>query len=221
MDNKIETRTFKMTELRASNDGDVPALEGLAAVFGSFSHDLGGFVEVIEPGFFDDVLADDVRCLLNHDKNYVLGRTKSGTLEISQRADGLFQRTRPPVVDPDSAQWAKDLMVSVKRGDIDQMSFAFIVKPDGDDWQVVGDKIVRTLKQGGCERLLDVSVVTYPAYEQTTVSANARSRYQTFEESVRMSQAAEAEGETQSGQAPVERIVRELKLKSILLSEKE
>jgi uncharacterized protein len=181
----IERRTFA-TEMRAVA-GDKPTIEGHAAVFNQLSDDLGGFVEIIEPGFFDNVLQDDVRSLMNHDPNYVLGRTKSGTLEISQDATGLFQRTYPPVIDPESAQWAKDLMVSIKRGDVTQQSFAFSVKStwngdpeDGYRWETLGELVVRRLLPGGCKRLYDVSPVTYPAYPQTDVSASVRSSLESF-----------------------------------------
>ena len=217
----VERRTFALKELRASTKDDKPVLEGLSAVFGQYSEDLGGFVEIIEPGFFDNVLENDVRSLMNHDPNRVLGRTKAGTLQIEQQADGLFQRTFPPVVEPDAAQWAKDLMVSVRRGDIDQQSFGFIVKntyrgdaEDGDEWYVLGDKIIRRLKKGGCKELLDVSVVTYPAYPQTSVSANTRSRYQQFQESVRAGQQANVEGDAGERQEPLDNLQRRLELAS-------
>ena len=215
----IERRTFSVKELRAAQKDDKPVLEGLASVFNEYSQDLGGFVEIIEPGFFDDVLGDDVRSLVNHDPNYVLGRTKAGTLEIEQTEEGLFQRTYPPIQEPEAAQWAKDLMVSIKRGDIDQMSFAFIVKNtyrgdpvDGDEWSAVGDKIVRRLKKGGARELLDVSVVTYPAYTQTSVSANARSRFEEFKESIQRQEPAE--DKPAEWQEPLDMLKRRLELKT-------
>lgn len=217
----IERRTFAVKELRAATKDDKPTLEGMASVFNEYSEDLGGFVEIIEPGFFDGVLDNDVRSLWNHDSNYVLGRTKSGTLEIQQTEEGLFQRTFPPVVEPEAAQWAKDLMVSIRRGDVDQMSFGFIVKStfrgdpeDGDEWYTMGDKIIRRLKKGGAKQLLDVSPVTYPAYPQTNVSANTRSRFTEFQESVRNGQQAEADGDRDERQAPLELLRLRLELTS-------
>lgn len=218
-DEIVETRTFHVKEFRATTKDDKTVLEGLASVFNEYSQDLGGFVEIIEPGFFDEVMENDVRSLMNHDPNYVLGRTKSGTLEIEQREDGLFQRTYPPVVEPEAAQWAKDLMVSIRRGDIDQMSFAFIVKAtyrgdavDGDEWYVLGDKIIRRLKKGGAKELLDVSIVTYPAYLQTNVSANTRSRFDEFKESLQRLEPTEG-GEVE-WQEPLENLRRRLELKT-------
>lgn len=184
----IEFRTFAGQEMRATMKPDgKPCIEGYATVFDQYSADLGGFVEIIEPGFFDDVLDNDVRSLLNHDPNFVLGRTANKTLEISQDQTGLYQCTYPPVVEPDVVRWAADLMISIKRGDITQQSFAFQLKRtyrgdavDGDEWFVAGDLIVRRLLKGGCRALLDVSPVTYPAYPQTNVSANTRSQFNDF-----------------------------------------
>lgn len=185
----IERRSFPARDVRASESKGKPTIEGHSAVFGQYSEDLGGFVEIIESGFFDDVLENDVRALWNHNDDKILGRTTAGTLEISQDETGLFQRTYPPVVPPDAATWAQDALVSIKRGDVTQQSFAFRVKSlgrgddvDGDEWYVLGDKIVRRLKKGGCRQLLDVSPVTYPAYPQTNVSADTRSRYQQFQQ---------------------------------------
>lgn len=215
----IERRTVQAKELRATTKDDKPVLEGYASVFNEYSEDLGGFVEIIEPGFFDEVLGNDVRSLLNHDPNYVLGRTTSKTLEIAQDDTGLFQRTYPPVQEPEATQWAKDLMVSMRRGDINQMSFGFIVKStyrgdpvDGDEWYVMGDQIIRRLKKGGAKELLDVSVVTYPAYPQTSVSANTRSRFEEFKESIQGQ--APKDGVATEWQEPLESLQRRLELKS-------
>ena len=205
--------------MRAEDLNGKPVLEGYAAVFNEYSQDLGGFVEIIEPGFFDNVIAGDTRSLWNHDPNMVLGRTTSGTLEISQDEKGLFQRTYPPVVPPDATTWAQDALVSIKRGDVNQQSFAFRVNHtwngdavDGDEWYVLGELVIRRLKRGGCKELLDVSPVTYPAYPQTNVSANTRSRFDEFKESLQR-QGPEG-GALQEWQEPLESMKRRLELKS-------
>jgi uncharacterized protein len=216
----IERRTFN-AEVRAADSGDKVTIEGHAAVFNQLSEDLGGFREIIEPGFFDGVMEDDVRSLINHDPNLLLGRTKSGTLELSQDATGLFQRTYPPAVEPDATQYAKDLMVSIKRGDVTQQSFAFTVKStwagdpqDGYRWDVLGDMVVRHLLPGGCKRLYDVSPVTYPAYAQTDVSASTRSQFDEFKQSIQRGQAPAPEGEASEWQAPLDDLQRRLELAS-------
>lgn len=160
----MEVRAFA-TEVRASPlaDGSL-RFEGYAALFNSWSQDLGGFREQIAPGAFTKALtADDVRALLNHDKNYVLGRNRSGTLVLTEDERGLhFEVTAP------NTQWARDLAESVRRGDINQCSFGF--QAVRDDWRTADGIDERTLME---VRLFDVSIVTYPAYLET--SANVRS----------------------------------------------
>jgi hypothetical protein len=141
---------------------------GHAGVFNSLSEELWpGVKEKIANGAFSSVLGDDVRFLFNHDPNHVLGRTKSGTLTLSQDAVGL--RIRADVPD---TQTARDLGVLMARGDVDAMSFAFEVDPA----DVRNDKIdeansVDTILK--VKRLYDVSVVTYPAYPAASASFRA------------------------------------------------
>ncbi len=169
----IEKRYLK--ELRASNGaGDQMILEGYAARFNSPSKDLGGFRETIAPGAFKRALAEnaDVRCLFNHSADKVLGRTASGTLTINEDDKGLHFRC---MLDPNNTDH-RNLHSSVKRGDINECSFAFTPNgPDGEDWQNVKDErgnwfISRMLKD---VNLYDVSAVTHPAYDNTSVQARA------------------------------------------------
>lgn len=161
-----ETRTFKV-QLRGGRG--VRKITGYAALFNEESQDLGGFIEVIRPGAFRRTIEEgaDVRALWNHDDSFVLGRTKSGTLRLWEDDRGLRIE-----IDPPDAQWAKDAVVSIERGDVDQMSFAFSVAPGGDRWSQRGGKQLRELLD---VNLFDVSPVTYPAYTKTTVSARSRS----------------------------------------------
>lgn len=162
MEHEIERRTIDLTEIRLISENEKqPVIRGYAAVFDKFSDDLGGFVEKIARGAFQKSLkSDDVRALFNHDPNYVLGRTKPGTLRLTEDEKGLAIE-----IDPPETQWARDLQVSIDRGDISQMSFGFRVVAD--DWKHVNGKASeRTLIE---VRLFDVSPVTFPAYPQTTV----------------------------------------------------
>lgn len=164
----IERRYFTTGELRATGDGDAPKkLEGYAAVFNERSENLGGFREVIAPGAFTQaVKEDDVRALWNHDSNFVLGRTKSKTLELAEDDHGLRMAVTPP-----DTQWAKDLLVTVERGDVDQQSFGFSVRAGGEQWHEDEEGVViRTITDA---KLFDVSPVTYPAYPQTEVQARS------------------------------------------------
>lgn len=158
-----ELRTFNNCEVRAQSgeDGKV-SISGYGAVFNSRSNDLGGFVEVIRPGAFDDVMDDDVRALFNHDPMYVLGRNKR-TMSLSVDETGL----RYDIPDAPASQTIRDLVIEpMRRGDINQSSFAFRVAPNGDEWKEEDGIIVRYINK--VSRLYDVSPVTYPAYDAAT-----------------------------------------------------
>jgi len=168
MNTGIERRfTCGRVELRTTANGK-PLIRGYAAIFNSRSENLGGFVEIIAPGAFENVLGDDVRALFNHDANLVLGRTKSGTCRLHVDATGLAYE-----IDPPDTQVAHDLIESLRRGDVDQSSFAFSVRREDQTWS--DDAIpVRTIKR--IAKLYDVSPVTYPAYPDTSVAARELER---------------------------------------------
>ena len=169
MSKEKEERRYCPIELRNA-DGQPPRLAGYAAVFDSLSENLGGFREKIAPGAFDQVLNDDVRALVNHDPNLILGRTISGTLKINLDNRGLFYE-----IDVPDTAFARDLMESVKRGDVSQSSFAFRVEDDRWDEDDDG-RYIRTIKK--VKRLYDVSPVTYPAYPDTDVATRSMQSYQ-------------------------------------------
>ena len=161
----LERRYIGVEELRVDGEGDTPKIRGYAAVFNSLSEDLGGFREQIAPGAFKRTIKSaDVRALWNHDPNYVLGRTRSKTLSLAEDDHGLAIE-----IDPPDTQWARDLMVSIRRKDITQMSFAFQTLKD--EWDSEDqENEVRTLVK---VRLFDVSPVTYPAYTATDVEVKS------------------------------------------------
>jgi len=149
-------------KLEIREAGDNKKIVGYAAVFNSLSEDLGGFREKINPGAFRAAIKkSDTVALFNHDSNIVLGRTSAGTLELKEDKTGLFME-----IDPPDTQAARDLMVSIERGDIKQQSFGFIVK--NDSWETIDGEEIRTI--GEVEELYDVSPVTYPAYPDTSVA---------------------------------------------------
>jgi HK97 family phage prohead protease len=161
----LERRAFTMSELRVETRDGKPLIEGHAAVFNQKA-DIFGFTEEVAPGAFrDSIGTDDIRALFNHDSNFVLGRNRSKTLELAEDERGLFISNRPP-----ETQWARDLLVSIERGDINQMSFGFRTLEDA--WQTVDGVPHRTLKR---VQLFDVSPVTFPAYPQTDVGVAMRS----------------------------------------------
>lgn len=149
-------------------------ISGYAAPYNSESELMYGFFrEVIRPGAFDKSLKNDIRALWNHNTAYVLGRTTAGTLDIRSDAKGLFFE-----VDPPETTWANDLVESIKRGDINQMSFGFTVNED--NWSSLEDGTeMRELLDVD---LIEVSVVTFPAYQATSATAGTRSIDQAEEE---------------------------------------
>lgn len=143
-------------------EGQAIGFKGHAAMFGKrtwIGPKRWGFWEVVGDSAFTKTLGEaDVRFLINHDPNLLLARNKAATLRLSEDAKGL-------AVDADMApvSYATDLAVLLERGDISQMSFAFEVVKDS--WEELDDgNELRTLEE---VRLWDVSVVTYPAYEDT------------------------------------------------------
>lgn len=158
----MERRYFAF-ELRAEGDAAAPKLTGYAAVFDTLSVVLYQmFREKIARGAFASTLGDDIRALWNHDTNVPLGRTKAGTLRLAEDAHGLRVE-----IDPPDTQAGRDAVESIRRGDVDQMSFGFDVL--GDEWDQGEDgQLIRTLTK---IKLYEVSPVVFPAYPQTTVSA--------------------------------------------------
>ena len=159
--NTLERRTIPCA-FRISSDTDKPVIYGYAAKFGVRSDDLGGWVEVIAPTAFDAHLATnpDVRALFNHDANLILGRTSAGTLKVSKDDVGVGYE-----IDPPDTTAGRDLVTSMKRGDVSQSSFGFMCQDASWDYDEVKGIDVRTVKQA---QLTDVSPVVFPAYPQAT-----------------------------------------------------
>lgn len=162
-------RRYVTCELRAT-EGETRRIVGYAAIFNSISEEIFGFREMIMPGAFSEVIeTDDVRALINHDPNLVLGRNTAGTLRLFEDERGLRYE-----IDPPDTSYARNLMISLDRGDVDQSSFGFNVLPENEEWRGPGDddplplRIIHKFK-----RLHDVSPVTFPAYPETSVSARA------------------------------------------------
>ena len=172
MDEQIERRNFEVEELRVSDD-DAGKITGHAAVFNKLSRPIGGsagFQEKIDPGAFrNSITTDDIRALWNHDPSALLGRNKAGTLRLSEDKKGLAFE-----IDAPDTQLGRDLQVSIRRGDVDSMSFGFIALKD--EWsQPPGEIATRTLQE---VRLLDVSPVTFPAYPSTDVAVRSMEAWQ-------------------------------------------
>ena len=161
MAKKIERRTYSVRDVEARADGDGMRLAGYAAVFNDASVPLP-FKESIAPGAFRKTLSEtpDVRMLINHE-GLPVARTKNGTLKLEEDDRGL--RFEADLAD---TQEGRDIYELVKRGDVDQMSFAFrVIRQKWND-----DRSRRVLTEVSLADG-DISVVTYPAYPTTTVEA--------------------------------------------------
>lgn len=164
--NNIELRS---TETIKAIDNEKMIVEGYALRFNTLSNDLGGFVETISPQALEDADLSDVRCLIDHDPSKVLGRTTSETLSLKVDDEGLYFRCRLP-----DTSYSRDLYENIRLGNINQCSFGFVLDEDGDTVERRDDGLFkRTLNR--IRSLFDVSVVTYPAYNDTDVAPALRS----------------------------------------------
>lgn len=163
---------FDGIEIRESGAGsNFVTMRGIAAVFNSDSHDLGGFVEQIKPGAFRDILATnpDVHLVSQHDQGRPLARTANGTLELRETEDGLVVWARINT----QTSYGKDEVVKLRDGLVDGMSFAFTVNPDGETWSTREDgTVLREITQ--VSGLYDVSVVSQGAYPAARAELVAR-----------------------------------------------
>lgn len=151
-------------QFRTRDDGDDLIIEGYFAVFDSPYVLWDGATEIVKPGAFAGCLSGDIRALIDHDTRLVLGRTKAGTLTLREDARGLYGTIK---INRDDAD-AMSLYARVQRGDVDQCSFGFDIE----------EETFVDLGGGQCRweinkvnPLYEVSVVTYPAYEETAVKA--------------------------------------------------
>lgn len=156
------------TSFTTREDGEVLRIEGYFAVFNSNYEIAPGMSESIAPGAFASSMAGDIRALINHDTTLVLGRTKAGTLELREDSHGLWGSVK---VNPNDGD-AMNLYERVKRGDVDQCSFGFNIRSEDTDIHEDGS-VHWTIKD---VELFEVSAVTFPAYEETNISARTKQR---------------------------------------------
>jgi uncharacterized protein len=150
---------------RAEENGE-KVIEGYFAVFNSETELWQGAFEEIDPAAFNKTLENDIRALLNHDTNFVLGRNKANTLELKVDSKGLWGSIK---INPEDTD-AVNLYSRVKRGDVDQCSFGFNILAEETDFREDGTVKWR-LKEVD---LHEVSVVTFPAYSDTGVQARKK-----------------------------------------------
>ena len=170
MDKAIERRFVHLEgfEFRVG-DGKAPELHGYASVFNQATNIMGLWLEEVAPGAYSKTVAEnDIRALWNHDTNIVLGRNKADTLKLSEDAKGLHSIILPP-----DNEWGRPVLDAVKRGDVTGMSIAFRAvkqewfRPDPDSNELPK----RTIREA---KLYEVSPVTFPAFEQTSIAARSQ-----------------------------------------------
>jgi HK97 family phage prohead protease len=148
---------------RSEPSNDEMIIEGYFIVFNRETELWSGAFEEIAPQSLDKTLSNDVRALINHDTTLVLGRNKAGTLTLTKDERGLWGSIKINNKDTD----AVNLYERVKRGDVDQCSFGFNILGEETDWRDDG-----TVKWTITDiDLHEVSVCTFPAYEETGVQA--------------------------------------------------
>lgn len=175
-----QTRSLK-TELKTRAENDEMVIEGYFVVFNTETELWKGAFEEIAPQALDKTLSNDIRGLINHDTTLVLARNKAGTLKLNTDARGLYGIIK---VNPNDSD-AVNLYERVKRGDVDQCSFGFNVVSEEVDFRDDG-----TIKWTITEvDLHEVSVCTFPAYEDTGVAARSKDFEQLKEKKIEVRKA--------------------------------
>lgn len=163
-----ETR-YVFADCRAEMS-DARTIVGYGITFNVKSLDLGGFREIIKPSAVDRTLREglDVRSYINHDPNRIIGRSSAGTLSMRKEQRGLRVEITPP-----DTSYAKDLIKSIRRGDISGMSFRFRALTD--DWRMENGEAIREVSD---MTIGEIGPVTEPAYVQTEVAVRSLLAFQ-------------------------------------------
>ena len=168
----MEQRVYPLTDLKIekrNDDNQLLNVEGNVIRYNTRSYNLGFFVEQFAPGAFDNDIKEngDVRLLREHDPLLLLARTASGTMELFQRTESLDFRASLP-----NSELGNSTYESIDRGDLTGVSFMFSVVSD--NWERMNDgTVLRTIIEAA--DFLEVSLVTFPAYESNTVTARSAS----------------------------------------------
>ena len=170
MKKELETRAYG-AEFGFGDESDGTIIEGTPIVFNSRT-DIGYFDEIIEVGALDEADLTDVRLCLNHDTSYVYARSRrnnpNSTMQLAVTSEGLRISAK---LDTDSSERAKDFVSMIRRGDIDKMSFMFSI--DEDRWEdLESDHPTRHILKIGS--VVEVSAVTFPAYDTTEINARSK-----------------------------------------------
>jgi HK97 family phage prohead protease len=173
----METRNNTAVDFELRNhptDGQAPGtVVGYAAVWDTLSLDLGGFREKLKPWCMDTCFgASDVHALYNHDSSMVLGRSRSGTLQVAPDTKGLNVQ-----IDLPNTSTSRDLWQNLLLNNITGMSFGFTIAPNGEEWTAdEAGNPVRTITE--VSQLFEVSICAMPAYPSTSIAIASLRNYQ-------------------------------------------
>ena len=167
MPNKLITRDYIST-FETREEAGQGIIEGRPVVFNERTN-LGYFDEIIDRNALANCDMRDVRLCLNHDTSYVYARSRNNnensTMQIGFDDMGMYFRAN---LDIENSPKAQDYYAAVRRGDMDKMSFMFVIGED--KWEgLETDHPLRTITS--IERIVEISAVTFPAYEGTSISA--------------------------------------------------
>ena len=166
-----ETRSaFDALEVRKSEEESGVIVEGYSLLFDSWSEDLGGFKEVVTRDSLRNTNMSDVRALFNHNVDNVLARSSAGTLDLNVDDKGLKFRFKTP-----NTSYGRDLAENLKNGNVNQCSFGFRVADNGDSFEYDKQENIYKRSLNDISEISDVSIVTYPAYSETSVAPALRS----------------------------------------------
>ena len=192
MNKELIRRNYEFDCRAEEDDERGSVLIGRPIVFDSRT-DIGGwFEEVIMRGALDTTDLTDVRFLVNHDMSKIpLARSRKNSINSTMRLtvdeDGLFMRV---VLDTENNSEARNLYSAVQRGDITGMSFMFSV--DGEEWEnLQSDYPLRKITSIGS--VVEVSAVTFPAYESTEINARDRDALDNARDAVETARASAVE----------------------------
>ena len=196
-------------ELRDDGEGKKKTLSGYAAKFEKLSEPLYGFKEKIRRGAFSESLkSNNIRALWNHNTDWVLGNTKTGTLRLKEDDTGLkFE------IDLPDTTVGRDAGVSVSRGDVDGMSFAFETRKQ--EWDEKNpNNVVRTLIDVD---LKEISPTAFPAYPQTKVTARSvKDDYEDHSEEIKAEEEKENQRQIEINQLELRKSITTLKEKECI-----
>jgi hypothetical protein len=202
MERGIEKRILN-AEFRVETRDGMDWVEGDAAIMESWSEDLGGFREMIMPNAFDEADISDVRVLKNHNPDFILGRTTAKTAEVIPLPMSLRYR-----YSDGGTSYGKDLLISMKRGDVTQSSFAFKIAEGGDEWRKTEAGYERRIMRFA--KIYDVSPVTFPAYPDTTVAKRSIEALQTSE--LDLMKAEEAKEQAKKDQEEINKRISQIEI---------